>query len=79
MGMPPKSASLSYNGVVINIALSSLYRALSYICWSISPSTSKLSNSMPVINENIDRNSDHVFAISGTLQKMKTKNAYVYQ
>jgi hypothetical protein len=34
---------------------------------------------MPVINENIDRNSDHVLAISGTLQKMKTEKAYIYQ
>jgi hypothetical protein len=34
---------------------------------------------MPVINENIDRNSDHVFAISGTLQNKKTENAYIYQ
>jgi hypothetical protein len=55
MGMPPKSASLSYNGVVVHIALSSLYRALSYVCWSIGPPAAKLSNPMPAwINENIN-------------------------
>jgi len=48
MGMPPKSASLAYNGIVIDIALASLYGALSYVCWSICPAALELSNSMPV-------------------------------
>ena len=48
MSMPPESASLSYDGVVVHIALSSLYRALSYVCRSVSPPASKLPDSMPV-------------------------------
>jgi hypothetical protein len=51
MGVPEKSASLAYNGEVVNIAPTSLYRTLCYICWPISPPSLKLSNAMPILKK----------------------------
>lgn len=48
MSMPPKCASLACKSEVVKIRLGRLNRALGYICWPISPTRSKLLNSMPV-------------------------------
>ena len=48
--MPPESASLTNNGVIVDKSLACLNGALSHICWPISPPWLKLSNSMPISN-----------------------------
>ena len=50
MSMPEESSSLSNNGEVVQITLSSLNWTLSYVQWPIRPSAAKLSDSMPVNN-----------------------------
>ncbi|WVZ03879.1 hypothetical protein V8G54_024685 [Vigna mungo] len=58
--MPEKSSSLSYDGEVVHITLTSLNGTLSYVRWTICPSTSKLSNSMPVYGDIVGNMIDHL-------------------
>jgi hypothetical protein len=81
MGMPKKSPSLTHNGVVVDITLTSLNGALSYVSGPISPPTSKLSNSMPVSNKEMI----HVIKKATTkilllnLPASETPYIYIYQ
>ena len=61
MSVPEESSSLPNNGVVINIALAGLYGALCYICRTICPTASKLSNSMPVPFIDLVKLTKHIF------------------
>lgn len=46
--VPKKCASLARNGEVVHIALTWLDRALRDVCWSVGPSSSELSDTMPI-------------------------------
>ena len=52
MCMPKKCASLPCDGEVVDVTLPWLYGALRDICWAISPTSSKLFDSVPDINPN---------------------------
>lgn len=72
--MPKESPSLANNGEVVHVALPSLYRALSYVCRSISPTRLKLSDAMPISNINT-LSLDHF----NSLHKIRlTIFAYIY-
>ena len=76
MSMPPESSSLPNNGVVINIALAGLYGALCYICRTICPTASKLSNSMPVPFIDLVKLTKHIFV---WVQLTEEAHVCVYQ
>lgn len=46
--MPEESSPLTYNSEFVHITLAFLYGTLSHICGSVRPSSSKLSNAMPI-------------------------------